>query len=269
MDISNAIITTSGSAYWLRNYANHWQINDKTGPSLAPTAPPTFCSGATFKISKQVTNVKVYDKLKTISNIILYGGESIISSNCKFMFKLEWSGNLFVKNMFTKDILWQTNTTLINDYSSKGIIKNNIKLFMANDTLYVMEDKYPTNSHLDPNILWKDRLQSDSSSNQDEDDWQIVASDNGYMALYRNQNGLILQYTQPTMITQEPVPTVPTNDNNDDTTTTTQSTNGGGAASDDTSQNDGLIWLWITIAILFIYNVMEIELQPADPEMSK
>ena len=237
-------------------------------PSVSPTLAPSYCRSATFQISKQVTNVQQYDELKSITDIILYGGQSLISSNCIFMLGLEWCGNLRFVNMNTKETLWQTNAEIYNDYSLNGLNQENLRLFMSNDTLYLIEDKYPTSPHLKPYILWKERIGINRRRlfdflNQDQQDWQIIVSDDGYVALYRNVNDkLILYHALPTIndVIMQQTTSAGSDNNDDDKTpasldTESQDNLAGVAASnsDNESDSDDLIWLWVILVLLILF----------------
>ena len=143
-----------------------------------------------------------FDTLKSIDSVILYGGESIISGNCNYLLQLEFSGNLVFKNVNTGQVLWETGTELQNAYPD-GIDPENLKFLLANNTLYIMEDKYPTAPHVRPHILWKERITGNTRKHipftvTEEDHAEMLVRDDGYFELYEYINDeLVLYYSQP------------------------------------------------------------------------
>ena len=180
-------------------------IQPTTDPTINPTLSPTFCNQATYFSRKFGGNYNVHDSygnLKYIDDnyVILFGGESIISLNCVFLLKLEFSANLIFKNVETNKIIWRTNISLINEYKNDGPDRDNIKFVMANNSLIIVEDKYPNNPNSKANILWREDLSENISQRrrlQQQDDSdnffdiQLIINDNGYFIFYQIENELI------------------------------------------------------------------------------
>eukprot|EP01083_Nonionella_stella_P172893 594700_1 len=142
-------------------------INPTTNPTKYPTlhpsvAPTPICHSAKYKgtmISSPKQNI----------NDFLWGGDSLVSRNCKFLLTMKKNGNLTMygllgakHNMGDWKKVWSTNTRIYN-YSQESVPQ----LLLMDGALRVMEHAYKNVPGIEPIQLWNSKDTSNVQSNTD------------------------------------------------------------------------------------------------------
>ena len=160
-------------------------------------------------------------------------------------------GNLILQDTMNGNIVWRTNTSLLNVYPD-GAREENIKFFLAANTLYIIEDKYPSAAGISPNILWSAGM-NDTAMNL-----ELIITNNGYMIL-STKTGTELWMRPYALVTGN----METTDSNIelDKNATIISGNGGsntksqGSGNNQNTTAQDLVWLWVILALLIAFSI--------------
>mmetsp|Transcript_43636 Transcript_43636/g.38857 ORF Transcript_43636/g.38857 Transcript_43636/m.38857 type:complete len:633 (+) Transcript_43636:25-1923(+) len=152
-------------------------------PTLIPTSNPTvnpttqspttsaqYCAHADYHRSRYIT--------KSNDFVLLSQNESIVSLNCLFMLKLEFSGNLRLFNTITNE-QWSTNTSI----DIENDTDTSIVLTLLDDHLYVWAESNDTSAH--DNILWEEHLTNIETNDDHDLRYQLYITDDRCVILYR------------------------------------------------------------------------------------
>eukprot|EP01084_Bolivina_argentea_P301041 519245_1 len=146
-------------------------------PTYTPTASPIHnCYHAKYKEKMIVSkNNNQFD--------CLWGGEMLVSPNCKFSLKMEKNGNLIMygKHIETNIIYngWKTDTQIFN-HSGESIPK----MILLNGKIKVMEYPYKNTPGVQSIELWSSKLNKTSSQNYNE--ISLILTDTACLLLIDN-----------------------------------------------------------------------------------
>ena len=126
--------------------------------------------------------------------------------------------------------------------------RKHFKFAMANDSLFVIEDKYPEASSVEPIPSWKRYFSTErrrlQSGDEDEDNWVLIISNDGYWAIYQQINDILEVIWSPFEVIDEVI-----NITNVTSTATTTKL-GIDKRLDEKSEEEDLVWLWVILGLL-------------------
>eukprot|EP01084_Bolivina_argentea_P286510 491500_1 len=167
-------------------------------PSFAPTLIPTFSptSSPTPKCHNAKYQGEMIQSNQWNTNDALYGGESLVSPNCRFLLTMEQNGNLILRGLvgkyhdpFEKDekgdytnkqiqmtlyVGWETNTTIEN-FSGEATSR----MMLKGGAIIVEELQYLNVPSYEPIELWK------SNKDTKQNELMLELIDDGCLELYR------------------------------------------------------------------------------------
>ena len=158
--------------------------NPSTDPSNDPTSNPTFYPTNEPTLSPTLCHNAKY-QWRMEENDALWGGESFVSKNCRYVLNMDKNGPLILYGSVGDDIWykgWYTNTTLFN--YSRG---STPKFYFKNGRMFIDEWAYRGVTTFDPIPLWNSSL-DDVSSDISLDEVSLILTDTACLSLMNDQN---------------------------------------------------------------------------------